>query len=106
MSEEIQLRQALLAVEHALRESELWQSKPPEAEAFSSAEPFCVDTMEAQQWLQWVLLPRMHALLDSGAPLPARFAIHPYFEMAFEGREEELRFLLNALRELDGFFGK
>ncbi|OSM98119.1 MULTISPECIES: YqcC family protein [Lonsdalea] len=106
MSEEIHLRQTLFAVEYALKQSELWQNKPPEAEAFSSAEPFCVDTMEASQWLQWVLLPRMHALLDSGAPLPESFAIHPYFEMAFEGRKEELQPLLNTLRELDDFFGE
>jgi uncharacterized protein YqcC (DUF446 family) len=26
--------------------------------------------MEPLEWLQWVLIPRMHQLLESGMPLP------------------------------------
>ncbi|WP_258876037.1 YqcC family protein, partial [Pseudomonas aeruginosa] len=28
-------------------------------EALASPEPFCVDTLALEQWLQWIFLPRM-----------------------------------------------
>ncbi|SPX17104.1 Domain of uncharacterised function, DUF446 [Escherichia coli] len=39
--------------------------------------PFFMDTMEPLEWLQWVLIPRMHDLLDNNQPLPGRFAVAP-----------------------------
>ena len=38
--------------------------------------------MEPLEWLQWVLIPRMHDLLDNKQPLPGAFAVAPYYEMA------------------------
>ncbi|QOL13650.1 YqcC family protein [Dickeya dianthicola] len=104
MSVEIRIRPSLFAIEHALRASPLWQSSVPDEAAFASQEPFFIDTMTPEQWLQWVFLPRMHALLDSGAPLPARLAILPYFEVAFEGRSDDVGELLTQLRVLDALF--
>ncbi|MGM3161416.1 YqcC family protein [Dickeya undicola] len=104
MSVEIRIRQSLFAIEHALRTSPLWPTSAPDEAAFASQEPFCIDTMVAEQWLQWVFLPRMHALLDSGAPLPTRLAILPYFEMAFDGRLDDVGELLTQLRALDELF--
>ncbi|KAA8996208.1 YqcC family protein [Affinibrenneria salicis] len=104
MSTEQQIRASLLAIEQAMRDIALWQTQPPAGEAFASSEPFCIDTLRPEQWLQWVLLPRMHALLDSGAALPARFVITPYFEEALEGDAAGLARLLAHLRQLDTFF--
>lgn len=41
-----------------------------------------MDTMEPVEWLQWVLIPRMHTLIDNAQPLPQAFAVAPYYEMA------------------------
>ncbi|MBT9432118.1 YqcC family protein [Candidatus Sodalis endolongispinus] len=92
-----QVRQRLFDIEQAMRDAEIWQPQPPARAAFDSVEPFCIDTMDAQQWLQWILLPRMHALLDRDAPLPERFALTPYFEEALP----EAIALLTQLRQLD-----
>ncbi|WAT06174.1 YqcC family protein [Rouxiella badensis] len=97
MSTENQVREILLNIEQVMRELSLWQPMPPESEAFDSKEPFAVDTMSAEQWLQWVLIPRMHALLAAEANLPTRFAITPYYEVAMPGMEK----LHNALQRLD-----
>ncbi|TKI05908.1 YqcC family protein [Martelella alba] len=91
------VRQHLFAIEQVMKQLALWQSHPPARGAFDSREPFCIDTMEAQQWLQWILLPRMHALLDRQATLPTRFAIAPYFEEALP----DAKSLLALLRQLD-----
>ncbi|MDX5627991.1 MULTISPECIES: YqcC family protein [unclassified Brenneria] len=105
MSLEDQVRQSLFDVERVLRNSPFWQQSPPESAAFASDEPFCIDTMRAEQWLQWVLLPRMHALLDSGAPLPMGFSLSPYFEEALEGAASDIEPLLAQIAQLDALFG-
>lgn len=94
-----QVRQRLFEIEQAMRVASVWQPLPPAREAFDSQEPFCIDTMRPEEWLQWVLLPRMHALLDQGAALPRRFAITPYFEEALP-QAAELLFCLQRLDNL------
>lgn len=96
-STENQVRQILLDIERVMRELQLWSAMPPEPEAFDSVEPFSVDTMSAEQWLQWVLIPRMFALLAAETDLPTRFAITPYFEVALPDAPR----LLAELQRLD-----
>ncbi|MFP3631919.1 YqcC family protein, partial [Burkholderia sp. SIMBA_045] len=36
-----------------------------------------VDTLEFHQWLQFIMLPRMWALVDSKRPLPEGIAVSP-----------------------------
>ena len=97
MNIEKQVRQILEDIEQVMRDDKLWHATPPDAEAFESKEPFSVDTMSAEQWLQWVLVPRMYALLAAGSPMPTRFAITPYFEVAMP----EATLLLRQLQRLD-----
>ncbi|SLM64148.1 MULTISPECIES: YqcC family protein [Dickeya] len=104
MNVNLQIRQALFAIEQALKHSQLWQAAPPNEAAFASKEPFCIDTMNAEQWLQWVFLPRMHALLDSGGPLPKRLAILPYFDVALTDSTAPVTGLLEQLRRFDALF--
>ncbi len=69
------VRDRLRAIEALLRETEHWQETAPDSSAFASDKPFCLDTLEPLEWLQWVLIPRMHQLLESGQPLPQNFAL-------------------------------
>lgn len=96
-----QVRLYLQAIEQSMRDLALWQATPPAPEAFNSSEPFCIDSMQAEEWLQWVMLPRMYALLDANAPLPTRFAITPYFEEALKDKEPACLSLLVVLQRLD-----
>ncbi len=92
-------------IEDEMKARSLWQALPPDPEAFESVEPFSIDTMEALEWLQWVLIPRLYALMEQGATLPSNFVITPYFDEVYK-QDEEGRYivLLEHLRELDGFF--
>ncbi len=98
------VRQQLHALEALLREHNHWRMDEPEAHLFTSTQPFCMDTMEPVEWLQWVLIPRMHALLDNAQPLPEAFAIAPYYEMALTADHPQREVLLVALQELDALF--
>ncbi|MGM3173901.1 YqcC family protein [Dickeya lacustris] len=104
MNNNLEVRQALFAIEQALKHSQLWQAVAPDEAAFASQEPFCIDTMAAEQWLQWVFLPRMHALLDNGGPLPQRLAILPYFEVALNDSAQSVTGLLAQLGRFDALF--
>ncbi|ALB56008.1 YqcC family protein [Cronobacter universalis] len=98
------VRQQLQRVEQALRHHQQWQSAAPHSSAFESTQPFCMDTLEPYEWLQWVLIPRLHALLDAGAPLPQAFAVAPYYEVALEAGHPARDAVLVTLVELDALF--
>ena len=98
------VRQQLHALEALLREHHHWRMDEPAEHLFTSTQPFCMDTMEPVEWLQWVLIPRMHTLLDNAQPLPQAFAVAPYYEMALAADHPQRDILLTALQELDALF--
>lgn len=65
-----EIREQLQALQEHLQALELWSAAPPSAEAMASTMPFMYDTLEFHQWLQWVFVPRLHALIETGSPLP------------------------------------
>ncbi|QIM63374.1 anhydro-N-acetylmuramic acid kinase [Pasteurellaceae bacterium Orientalotternb1] len=79
-----EIRQHLNDLQIAMRLHSLWEETPPSAEALASDEPFCVSTLSPTQWLQWIFIPRMNALLDADAEIPRNFAITPYLEEAVQ----------------------
>ncbi|MBE7373764.1 YqcC family protein [Pseudomonas lopnurensis] len=91
--------QQLLLIERELRVLGLWAPVPPTPEALASSEPFCVDTLQFEQWLQWIFLPRMKTIIEGGLPLPAISGIHAMAEMVY--RERQVAGLLAALRRFD-----
>lgn len=76
------LKKLLVLLEQRLLQTGHWQVQPPPAEAFNSPEPFCVDSMNLQQWLRYVFIPRLQAMIDANAPLPDSCAITAQVEMA------------------------
>jgi uncharacterized protein YqcC (DUF446 family) len=92
------VKQLLSEIELTMKDSEIWSNEQLPESAFHSREPFCIDSMTATQWLQWVFIPKMNHLIANQLPLPTRFALAPYFE---ETLSEEHRRLLILLQELD-----
>lgn len=95
------LAEQLLLIERELRVQGWWQAQAPSAEALSSQEPFCVDTLAFEQWLQWIFLPRMKQLLEVGAALPSVSGIQPMAEQVYGGQIEKARALIKLLGEFD-----
>jgi len=91
----------LLKIEIELRELDVWQHEPLPDEAFESSQPFCLDTMEFTQWLQFVFLDRMKSLVEAGHPLPSASGIAPMAEEHFRGRPESGSGLIRALDDMD-----
>jgi uncharacterized protein YqcC (DUF446 family) len=95
----------LLLIERELRTQGWWSASPPSADALASVEPFCVDSLAFEEWLQWIFLPRMKAIIESGQPLPSVSGIRPMAEMVYSANLGKARGLLVLLGEFDGLIG-
>lgn len=96
-----QVSDSLLRIEIELRRMDVWEASPPPEHAFQSTQPFCLDTMEFTQWLQFVFLQKMKALVEAGQPLPTVSGIAPMAEEHFRGRAQSGQRLVEALEEMD-----
>ena len=95
------LADALLALESELRSLGLWSEVRPEPVRLSSTTPFCVDTLDFEQWLQWVFIPRMVTVINQQASLPAKCEIQPVAEVAFAPFGRSKLALLLVIAEVD-----
>jgi uncharacterized protein YqcC (DUF446 family) len=101
MNIHIEAASLLIDIEAELRRLDQWQREAPPAAALASSEPFCVDTLTLAQWLQFVFLPRMRALLARGQLPPGPCAIAPLAEEYFRGAQLDVAPLLRQLGALD-----
>ncbi|MDW7547806.1 MULTISPECIES: YqcC family protein [Pseudoalteromonas] len=92
-------------LEACLKAAGLWQDSPISAEALSSVEPFCCDTMAFEQWLQFVFLNKIRDMVAKGEALPTNMAIAPMAEMVLS---DHLYFnaVHQCLKNLDSTFAK
>jgi uncharacterized protein YqcC (DUF446 family) len=97
----VRLAGLLLDLEAALRNAGLWEAQAPAPAALASTQPFCIDTLDFTQWLQFVFLPRIRELLDNQLPLPDRCAIAAMAEMDFSARARRCDTLVAVLRRID-----
>lgn len=95
------LAEQLLLIERELRLLGWWEEQAPGAEALASQEPFCVDSLTFEQWLQWIFLPRMKQLLEADAALPSVSGIQAMAEMVYREQPGVARRLLELLGEFD-----
>ncbi len=96
-----QIADQLLLIERQLRQLGLWAQQAPSAEALASQQPFCVDSLAFEEWLQWIFLPRLKSMLEANAPLPTASGIAAMAEQVFVGRALEVKGLIAALDEFD-----
>ncbi|MBZ9612852.1 YqcC family protein [Rheinheimera maricola] len=84
-----------------LKQQQLWSALPADPIAMQSSLPFCYDTMPLQQWLQYIFLPRMQALLEAQLALPSQISVLPMAEQAFATSGGRLGKLLNIIASID-----
>ncbi len=88
-------------LERELRRLQLWQAAEPEAEALASSLPFAVDTLAFHQWLQFVLLVRLRALLAQRSALPSNVSVYPMATEVYKSCLSEHGALLELIALLD-----
>lgn len=98
-----QLSLILQDIELALREYDLWLSPTderfPSEQDLQSVQPFCMDTMAFEAWLQCVLLVRFNHMLKHEMPLPMQCDIYPMAQEYL--KQQAFPSLLLAIKALD-----
>ncbi len=92
---------SLLRIEIELRRLSVWSDLPPPAEALQSTQPFCIDTLEFVEWLQFVFLPKMKVLVEQGQGLPSVSGMAPMAEESFQGKTRSGEYLIRELQIID-----
>ncbi|WNO62016.1 YqcC family protein [Rheinheimera sp. MMS21-TC3] len=91
----------LAELERELKQLNLWSASPPNVAAMASSAPFCCDTMPLENWLQYIFIPRMTALIAAKAALPNKISVHPIAEEAFKSHAITAQPLLSIIKSLD-----
>ena len=91
----------LLDIEAELRNLGWWETQAPAPDALNSTMPFCADSLEFHQWVQFVFLPRMHALVEGRLPLPVTSGIAPMLEEANRVKGRQSTKLLEIFLRFD-----
>ena len=98
-----QLVSILHDIENGLKEYGLWvnidDARFPTQQDLASRQPFCVDTMAFEVWLQCVLLVRFNHMVRHKEALPRQCDIYPMATECF--KQQEYPRLLLAIKALD-----
>ncbi|MCG6659261.1 YqcC family protein [Halomonas campisalis] len=95
---------ALRRLEATLKATDMWRMERPDAEAFDSQQPFCIDTMTPLQWLRFVFIARLDALIEVRGPMPAKCDVAPAMEAYLVQRGVRARdrlLIAKAVEEVD-----
>ena len=98
-----QLNRLLLAVEQELREMQLWDQQRPSAEALASNEPFAIDKLSFNQWLQFIFLPKLAGIVEAESALPENCSVAPMAEEFYRAEQVDAISLIRHLAAIDAF---
>lgn len=83
-----------------LKAARLWSDTPPMPSALASQEPFAIDTLTFEQWLQFIYLPGIREHVQLHQQLPADMAVAPMAQEALGQDHVPLVHLLMVLDNL------
>ena len=94
---------ALQSLQNALMNRGYWSECEISADALASQQPFCLDTMNFSQWLQFVFIPNIEALIDNNQALPVLLkgqGLEPMASEIYKNTEAD-QVILVLIRQLD-----
>ncbi|MDG1818978.1 MAG: YqcC family protein [Porticoccaceae bacterium] len=96
-----QLSGLLVAVEQELRAMQLWDQHRPSDEALASTQPFAIDKLSFNQWLQFIFLPRMAGIAEAASALPENCSVAPMAEEFCKAEQVDGVSLIRHLAAID-----
>ena len=91
----------LIAIREEMETRQLWGEQSPSAEALTSTQPFCVDTLLFSEWIQWLMIPRLQMMITQQMPLPQNSNMHAMAEEAFKTLDADTAQLESLIQQLD-----
>jgi uncharacterized protein YqcC (DUF446 family) len=104
MNNHQQVELALQSLQQTMSNAAHWSDVDIAVEALDSQEPFCFDTMNFSQWLQFVFIPRIQALIDVEEELPNLVkgqGLEPMASEFYKNTDAD-RAIIALIRQLDG----
>jgi uncharacterized protein YqcC (DUF446 family) len=95
------LASLLLAVEKELRAMQLWEQQMPSAQALASDQPFAIDKLSFNQWLQFIFLPKMAEIVETASALPESCSTAPMAEEFYRAEQVDAISLIRHLAAID-----
>lgn len=92
-------------IEAEMKRIGYWSTEPLSDEAYRFKQAFAMDTMTFTQWLQFILIPRVHETLNGKGDFPPHSMVGTQAVREFDGDERASR-LVQLLNEFDGLFSE
>ena len=92
-------------IEIELKRLKRWSAEPLRAERYENMGPFGSNTMAFEQWLQFILIPQIHAIAEEQGEFPVSSELAPYAIRVFDG-DNEAGPLHDLLYELDALINE
>lgn len=92
-------------IEAELKRLNRWCAEPLQPEKFKDMGAFGSNTMTFEQWLQFILIPRIQAIVDEKGEFPSNSMLAPYAIRVFDGDPEAGK-LHDLLYELDNLINE
>lgn len=80
-----------------MRSHELWSDQQPDATALASTQPFCVDTLNFEQWLQYVMVPTFMSMIEREQTLPNQCDIQPMAQQTWQHKYQTVQDAIKAI---------
>jgi uncharacterized protein YqcC (DUF446 family) len=89
-------------IETEMKSIGMWHAEPLPPEAYDFHRAFAMDTMTFSNWLQFIFVPRVNQIIDSGEPFPTSSSVGAQAVREFDGDQEASRLcdLLSAFDRL------
>lgn len=104
MNKTQQLSALLQDLTQVLKQLNLWQLQRPSASKLASTQPFCIDTLDFHQWLQFIFIERMQAMIDARQALPQNLCLMPVAEEVYKNADFNPKPLYLVLTQIDNLF--
>lgn len=95
--------QAIDRIEAEIKRLGWWREEPLPPEMYQFTQAFAMDTMPFSWWLQFILIPRVRDILESGEHFPPSSMVAAQAVREFDGVPEAGE-LITALGEFDALF--
>ncbi|MEZ8099904.1 YqcC family protein [Vibrio bivalvicida] len=100
MTKEKQLAALIDQLEQSMKQLDRWQTESPTEKALQSQQPFALDALTPEEWLQWIFIVKLRAMLEQLQPIPYGFSLSPYFEECWK-EQPDLMPIISILQQID-----
>lgn len=97
----ISVTSTLMNISAEMSQLNIWQQNRPSEQALSSLQPFCIDTLDFSQWLQFVFIERLHDMIAQQQPLPTQSNVSAMAEEYFKSQAVNSSQLLSLIKQVD-----